>query len=222
MMSLRCFAVILGIVVALGTAGLVGGVFAACAYLIRKEEISFEDEHVFVLCAFLAAVCGVIGIIMLVGSCMSFRTVRIVNVAIEFIFLGLVICVLLFMIGPEPLAYRLIEKIWDEKAYEAGMLAIEEKIQCCGWTSLRDKCDPSSVTCKGLIEDLITKNFGVLAGVLFGILTVILVAAVVQIIDIARNSANRRVGNDVPSGHGLSPARRGRRAEYDESPFVVT
>jgi hypothetical protein len=112
--------------------------------------------------------------------------------------------------GEKPLAYELLEKIWDDDDYRPGMKLIEQKLQCCGWLEHRDDCElPDVSVCEQIFADLMDKPVKILAGLLLGLVAIIVAAAVLQIIDM-RSISSMKVAN-------AGVIRDGNR----EDPFIV-
>jgi hypothetical protein len=217
MRILRCAAVIMGLITALGTAGAVCGVFALSAVYIKREGIEFPDRHIYVICSFLAVVCAIILLAMVCGALGCSRECRMANIFLECVFLLLWIVVILFLIGKDPLAYRVVEQVWEKEDYNAGMWRLEEQLECCGWEELRDNCTAGNVTCRETFDDLMGSHVIAIGAGLFAIVVFIMITAIIQLICLLQ--LDRRVGNAGGGGvrGGGQPGKGGGRTENSAS-----
>jgi hypothetical protein len=191
-----CLSRILGTITAFLTAGAAAGVFASAAYLVEEEQLQFKDRHVFILCIFLGGLFALLFLVMLIGSCVSFKIPRIANVTLEITWAAFWCVVVIFLPGRQPFSHQLLAKVWKKDDYRPAMILIEKKIECCGWKGHRNDCAiPSARNCDEVLADLMETPVKVLTGMLLLLIAFITVAAVVQIFDVRANMAEMRVSN---------------------------
>ena len=153
-----CVSSILSTIFALTSAGLLTALLAYSAFLIKKEGVEARTNAVFVLTIFIAILSLVCFIVMLAGSWSRKRCCMVFNLVLVLVFGLLWAVVGLICLFQPARALTLIEKVWTGKDFKGYELAVEAKLQCCGWNAPLDRCPAAASFCLPVIDAFIQKD----------------------------------------------------------------
>ena len=156
--AFACVSSILSTIFALGSTGLLTGLLAFSAYLVKKEKVEPLSNLVFDLTIVVAIVALVLFILMMVGSwsrkpcCMCCNIVLVLIMALLWAVVGLI------ALFQPARALSLIEVVWTRNEFKGYELAAEAKLGCCGWSSAIERCPRASTFCRDAIDARLQKD----------------------------------------------------------------